>query len=98
MVAIDDTVVNGRSGVSINESGAGNSSLTVGATTTVTIGSQLNIQDASGDSLVNLRRLIAGGLVYNDLGGGIDVFQGHSALAGEVGFSRGCGVLVQTVW
>ncbi len=70
---IDQTTVQGTTGVTINNVGAGTTQLSIGGTVASSITAGLNIQDGTGNSIVNLRALTIGGrLNYTDIGGGID--------------------------
>ena len=71
-VVMNQTTVSGRTGVNIYEIGAGDTSLTVGNVSLVTITNGLVIQDGTGSAAVNLLNLTAGNLNYSDLGGGTD--------------------------
>ncbi len=70
---IDQTTVQGTTGVTINNVGAGTTQLNIGTTVASSITAGLNIQDGTGNSTVNLRALTIGGrLNYTDVGGGVD--------------------------
>lgn len=71
-VELDNTTVNGRTGVAINNVGAGNSTMNLGVTVLVTILGKLDVQDGTATGTLNAEALTVGSITYNDLGGGTD--------------------------
>jgi hypothetical protein len=94
---IDQTTVQGTTGVTINNVGAGTTLLDIGATVATSIAAGLNIQDGTGNSTVNLRALAIGGrLNYTDIGGGVDTINlaaatGALSVSGVVRIDTGNG-------
>ncbi len=87
-VVMNQTTVNGRTGVNIYEVGTGDTSLTIGNVAASTISKGLVVQDGTGSSTVNLQNLTVGSFNYADLGGGTDTV----ALADTAGTFRVNGV------
>lgn len=71
-VTLNRTTVSGRTGFNLYQLSSGNTTLTVGNVSTVTVSKGFVVQDGTGDATVNLQRLTTGSLNYTDAGGGVD--------------------------
>ena len=83
-VVMNRTTINGRTGFNLSQQNAGNTTLTVGNVSTVTVAKGFVVQDGTGNATVNLQQLTTGSLNYSDIGGGVDTMDLGGTPAGTL--------------